>query len=340
MKFKKVFFLVGCFTTLLGCFLVNTQNNKYHTVIIENTPASNLISNDKGALFSNTFFLQLKNLSFEYYPSRKIKQVKASLLCTHNGENKTIDVSVNHPARFLRYGIYLQDYWPSQGNSPAGVRLMLVRQSFQWLVYIGLVMILISSFVWIVRILYQRGRPFYYVWFVVGLVIAVILFLNPMMRSLQVPPILRSVWFLPHIIAYILSYACLILSFLLAIITFFQHHSKIPQTLFSAGLFLKGGTALYTIGLALGMIWANAAWGAFWNWDPKETCALISWLLCLTVVIVAGMANIYQRDFLWIGRLPVSCKNIVFLLHGLVFVGLILSWFGVSLFEMGGLHVY
>ncbi|KAG6540439.1 hypothetical protein Mapa_018122 [Marchantia paleacea] len=27
------------------------------------------------------------------------------------------------------------------------------------------------------------------------------------------------------------------------------------------------------------LIWANEAWGSYWNWDPKETWALITWLI-------------------------------------------------------------
>ncbi len=34
-----------------------------------------------------------------------------------------------------------------------------------------------------------------------------------------------------------------------------------------------------TVGLILGGIWAAKAWGQFWSWDPKETWALITWLV-------------------------------------------------------------
>ena len=36
---------------------------------------------------------------------------------------------------------------------------------------------------------------------------------------------------------------------------------------------------IWTIGpLILGAIWAEVSWGRYWNWDPKETWALITWL--------------------------------------------------------------
>ena len=34
-----------------------------------------------------------------------------------------------------------------------------------------------------------------------------------------------------------------------------------------------------TIGIMTGSIWAHYAWGSYWNWDPKETWSLITWLI-------------------------------------------------------------
>lgn len=34
-----------------------------------------------------------------------------------------------------------------------------------------------------------------------------------------------------------------------------------------------------TLLLITGAIWAYSAWGRYWGWDPKETCALITWLI-------------------------------------------------------------
>ena len=39
------------------------------------------------------------------------------------------------------------------------------------------------------------------------------------------------------------------------------------------------GFGLLTLGLISGAVWANEAWGAYWSWDPKETWALITWLV-------------------------------------------------------------
>jgi cytochrome c-type biogenesis protein CcsB len=39
------------------------------------------------------------------------------------------------------------------------------------------------------------------------------------------------------------------------------------------------GFPLITIGIIAGAVWANEAWGSYWSWDPKETWALITWLV-------------------------------------------------------------
>jgi len=39
------------------------------------------------------------------------------------------------------------------------------------------------------------------------------------------------------------------------------------------------GFGFLTIGIISGGVWANEAWGSYWSWDPKETWALICWLV-------------------------------------------------------------
>jgi cytochrome c-type biogenesis protein CcsB len=39
------------------------------------------------------------------------------------------------------------------------------------------------------------------------------------------------------------------------------------------------GFAFLTLGILSGAVWANEAWGSYWSWDPKETWALITWII-------------------------------------------------------------
>ena len=42
------------------------------------------------------------------------------------------------------------------------------------------------------------------------------------------------------------------------------------------------GFPFLTIGIIAGGVWANEAWGSYWSWDPKETWALITWIVFAT----------------------------------------------------------
>lgn len=39
------------------------------------------------------------------------------------------------------------------------------------------------------------------------------------------------------------------------------------------------GFPFLTLGILSGAVWANETWGSYWNWDPKETWALITWFI-------------------------------------------------------------
>jgi len=50
------------------------------------------------------------------------------------------------------------------------------------------------------------------------------------------------------------------------------------------------GLPLLTIGIITGAWWAKEAWGAYWQWDPKETAALVSW------IVYASFMHLHTRN--------------------------------------------
>jgi cytochrome c-type biogenesis protein CcsB len=50
------------------------------------------------------------------------------------------------------------------------------------------------------------------------------------------------------------------------------------------------GLPLLTIGIITGAMWAKESWGAYWQWDPKETAALFSW------IVYAGYMHLHTRN--------------------------------------------
>ncbi|MDH6057711.1 c-type cytochrome biogenesis protein CcsB [Umezakia ovalisporum] len=85
------------------------------------------------------------------------------------------------------------------------------------------------------------------------------------------------------------------------------------------------GFPLITIGIIAGAVWANEAWGSYWSWDPKETWALITWL-----VFAAYLHARITRG--WQGRRPA-------ILAASGFVVVWICYLGVNLLGKG-LHSY
>nr|ATV97975.1 cytochrome c heme attachment protein [Allantoma decandra] len=85
------------------------------------------------------------------------------------------------------------------------------------------------------------------------------------------------------------------------------------------------GFIFLTIGILSGAVWANEAWGSYWNWDPKEIWAFITW------TVFAIYLHIRTNT-----KLPPTNSAIV------AAIGFLIIWicyFGVNLLGMG-LHSY
>jgi cytochrome c-type biogenesis protein CcsB len=129
-----------------------------------------------------------------------------------------------------------------------------------------------------------------------------------MQKALPLVPSLQSNWLMMHVSMMMVSYATLILGSLLSILylafSIFKkrtnnkilvqseksniaietniNYSKMSllETIDTWSYRIIGlGFPFLTIGIISGAVWANEAWGSYWSWDPKETWALITWLI-------------------------------------------------------------
>jgi cytochrome c-type biogenesis protein CcsB len=127
-----------------------------------------------------------------------------------------------------------------------------------------------------------------------------------MQKALPLVPSLQSNWLMMHVSMMMISYATLIVGSLLSILylafVFFKNEKKesrlqissqevaiskptyaqmsLLQTVDVWSYRIIGlGFPFLTIGIISGAVWANEAWGSYWSWDPKETWALITWLV-------------------------------------------------------------
>ena len=91
-------------------------------------------------------------------------------------------------------------------------------------------------------------------------------------------------------------------------------------------LFLYPAMTCLGLGIFIGAIWANISWGTYWSWDPKETWALITFM----VYAVA----LHNRSFKWLNN-PLAYH----LFMVLAFLTILMTYFGVNYF-LGGMHSY
>jgi len=128
-----------------------------------------------------------------------------------------------------------------------------------------------------------------------------------MQKALPLVPSLQSNWLMMHVSMMMISYATLIIGSLFSILylafSFFNNEKQtliinsnsndsilsnssnfsklsLLQTVDTWSYRIIGlGFPFLTLGIISGAVWANEAWGSYWSWDPKETWALITWLV-------------------------------------------------------------
>ncbi|RNE48945.1 c-type cytochrome biogenesis protein CcsB [Corynebacterium alimapuense] len=82
---------------------------------------------------------------------------------------------------------------------------------------------------------------------------------------------------------------------------------------------------IFGLGVVLGAIWAEAAWGRFWGWDPKETVSFITWILYAAYLHARATAGWRDHKAAWINIVALAT-----MIFNLFFINMVVS----------GLHSY
>ena len=184
---------------------------------------------------------------------------------------------------------------------------------------------------------------------------------DQLQTSAPLVPALRSSWLVMHVSVIMVSYAALLVGSLLSLAVLFTDRGEaleLRSSSIGSGGYRKAvattdagviqlqsvqlstneqldslsyrtitvGFLMLTVGIVSGAVWANEAWGSYWSWDPKETWALICWL-----VYAAYLHTRLSRG--WQGRRPALVAVVGLLVIAVCYIGV--NLLGIGLHSYG-----
>jgi cytochrome c-type biogenesis protein CcsB len=163
-------------------------------------------------------------------------------------------------------------------------------------------------------------------------------------------PSLQSYWAKIHVPLVVSSYAAFMVSFVFSCVYLLKYYASAQLSVATAGTSggnpfaqwldslpslaqldtivyraVAIGLPLISIGIITGAMWAKESWGAYWQWDPKETAALFSW-----IVYLAYMHLHTRHEWRGLRTNWVSVAG---------FLSILFCYFGVNIW-ISGLHSY
>ncbi|HBT97637.1 MAG TPA: c-type cytochrome biogenesis protein CcsB [Desulfobulbaceae bacterium] len=148
-------------------------------------------------------------------------------------------------------------------------------------------------------------------------------------------PALQSNWLIAHVVTCFMGYAGFAVAAALGVMYLLKERalannqpSRLPDKEILDDLLHKTmifGFIWLSIGIITGAIWADAAWGTYWSWDPKETWSLITWFFYAITLHARYTRGLSGRRTAWLSIIGLVC--------------VLFTYYGVN-FLLSGLHSY
>jgi len=207
------------------------------------------------------------------------------------------------------------------------IRFVAVTNTFESLVFFSAIIALVL-FVYRLR---AKEKTIPYINFGATVVAIALLAIasSPIAPNDVVPPIpaLQSYWLVLHVTLSFIGESFFVVAFICAIYYLTTRNEERRKSLDRLTYTtIAIGYPIFTAGaLIFGAVWAQTAWGTYWSWDPKETWALITWL-----VYTAYLHTRFVKRF----RGKISA---ILAIVGFAFT--MFTFFGVN-YLLAGLHSY
>ncbi len=144
---------------------------------------------------------------------------------------------------------------------------------------------------------------------------------NPVLTPLM--PVLASPWLSIHVTLVMTAYALFGFTVTCSVISFFSP-SRRERLMWLDRVMLYPALYLLGLGIITGAVWANVSWGRYWAWDPKETWALITFIIYAVAM---------HRSIKPLNR-PVTFHAYMLF----AFLAVLMTYFGVN--ALSSLHAY
>lgn len=243
-------------------------------IVVQRDRAEHIAYGPRGECVPLPFEVLLADFKIDYYADGTAPKQYTSTLIV-DGERMT--TSVNHPCRYGVWYLYQSDYDKAAQKYSV---IKAVKDPWLPLVYFGMLMLTAGALLQVRQT--WHGRRTLPVVVLLALVFGVISVARINFGTLM--PALRSLWFVPHLIIYMVAYSLLALASVLGAWRLCAarrepaaHHCS-PELLRKL---LSTASALLLVGMLCGAVWAKAAWGHYWTWDAKECWAAATWLITL-----------------------------------------------------------
>lgn len=257
-----------------------------------------------GSTVTLPFTITLEDFIIDFYDDGVSPKQYRSII---DIDGRTLETKVNHPCRYRGWRIYQNDFDQERGSYSV---LQLVRDPWLPLVFLGLFLLAAGAFLRL-RLDWKSKYLF------IAVILTAILFAVISLARINfgtLMPALRSLWFIPHLVLYMIAYSALALSLVFGILSVCGVRKDGFRTL-SFKLF-DTASSLLLLGMICGAVWAKAAWGNWWTWDAKECWAGVTWLITLL-----GLHLPYKMR-----RRDIAMIVCIFL----SFSGMQMAWYGVE----------
>ena len=317
-QLKKILCHTGAFIALFAMFFGAPDLQKGQTIVYREG-ASRIAYTEDHQPMALPFELRLNDFKIDYYEDNNSPKQYTSTFTissiTHPDERAVLTTSVNHPAYYKGYRFYQDSYDMKEQRFSV---IKIVCDPWYPVVLIGFVLLAIGSLLSVCN----NWRMSRLLPVVAGLSVVFILVTVRKINFGHLMPALRSYWFVPHLIIYMVAYALMAIPLFIYVahclkknVTRQTVNCQLVKSLFSTS------SSLLIIGMLCGAVWAKQAWGDYWTWDAKENWAAVTWLLS----IAATHSKLFFRE-------SSSSKNNILCLIFMIlsFIAIQITWYGVN----------